>query len=105
LIQIADPDTSSKTAKQEIKMHTKANPYHVHFGSASNFETILTLQQVDSPTGTTELKFETLFANAKDALARQTKARFYLTKNELLGLRDNLDCLLNEIEKQLGGQP
>ena len=62
-------------------MHTKANPYHVQFGSASNFETILTLQQVDSPTGTTELKFDTLFANAKNALARQTKARFYLTKN------------------------
>jgi hypothetical protein len=80
LIQIADPDALSHPAKQEMKMEKQLVQREVRLGSASNFETILTVHELSTPAGTVELKFETIFAGAKDAHARQTKAQFFVTK-------------------------
>lgn len=83
LIQIADPDVLSHPAKQEMKMEKQLVQREVRLGSASNFETILTVRELRSPAGTVELKFETVFAGAKDAQARQTKAQFFVTKRDV----------------------
>ena len=62
----------------------------VRLGSASNFETILTVRELRSPAGTVELKFETVFAGAKDAQARQTKAQFFVDQDGLQSIQDAL---------------
>ena len=62
----------------------------VRLGSASNFETILTVRELSSPAGTVELKFETVFAGAKDAEARQTKAQFFVDQDGLRSIQDAL---------------
>ena len=82
LIQIADPDALSHQAKQEMKMEKQLVQREVRLASASNFETILTVRELSSPAGTVELKFETVFAGAKDAQSRQTKAQFFVTKRD-----------------------
>lgn len=87
LIQIADPDGLSHPAKQEMKMEKQLVQREVRLGSASNFETILTVRELSTPAGTVELKFETIFAGAKDAQARQTKAQFFIDKSDLQNLR------------------
>lgn len=83
LIQIADPDALSYPAKQEMKMEKQLVQREVRLGSASNFETILTVRELSTPADTVELKFETIFAGAKDAQARQTKAQFFVTKRDV----------------------
>jgi hypothetical protein len=55
----------------------------VGLGSASNFETFLTVRELSTPADTVELKFETAFAGAKDPQARQTKAQFFINRNDL----------------------
>ena len=62
----------------------------VRLGSAANFETILTVRELRSPAGTVELKFETVFAGAKDAQARQTKAQFFVDQDGLQSIQDAL---------------
>ncbi len=54
-------------ARQEIRIATTAD-----------FETILTVRELQRPIDTIELKFETVFAGAKDPAARQTKAQFFI---------------------------
>jgi len=83
LIQIADPDALSHPAKQEMKMEKQLVQREVRLASASNFETILTVRELRSPAGTVELKFETVFAGAKDAQARQTKAQFFVAQEDI----------------------
>ena len=90
LIQIADPDTLSHPAKQEMKMEKQLVQREVRLGSAANFETILTVRELRSPAGTVELKFETVFAGAKDAQARQTKAQFFVDQDGLQSIQDAL---------------
>jgi hypothetical protein len=90
LIQIADPDVLSNTAKQEMKMEKQLVQREVRLGSASNFETILTVRELRSPAGTFELKFETAFAGAKDDQARQTKAQFFVGLDGLQSIQDAL---------------
>jgi hypothetical protein len=83
LIQIADPDALSNSAKQEIEMDKQLFNREVRLGSASNFETFLTIRELRTPTDTVELKFETAFAGAKDPQGRQTKAQFFINRNDL----------------------
>ena len=83
LIQIADPDTLSNPAKQEIEMNKQLFHREVRLGSASNFETFLTVLELSTPADMVELKFETVFTGAKDSQARQTKAQFFVTTAEL----------------------
>ena len=83
LIQIADPDALSHPAKQERKMEKQLVQREVRLGSASNFETFLTVRELRTPADTVELKFETAFAGAKDPQARQTKAQFFINRNDL----------------------
>ncbi len=83
LIQIADPDVLSNPAKQEIEMDKQLFHREVRLESASNFETFLTVRELSTPADTVELKFETVFAGAKDPQARQTKAQVFISKNEL----------------------
>jgi hypothetical protein len=83
LIQIADPDALSNSAKQEIQMEKKLFHREVRLGSASNFETFLTVRELSTPADTVELKFETAFAGAKNPQARQTKAQFFINRNDL----------------------
>jgi hypothetical protein len=87
LIQIADPDALSHPAKQEMKMEKQFVQREVRLGSAANFETILTVRELRSPAGTVELKFETVFAGAKDARARQTKAQLFVSQRDLHNIR------------------
>ena len=83
LIQIADPDALSNSAKQEIKMEKQLFCREVRLGSASNFETFITVRELSTPANTVELKFESVFAAAKDPQARQTKAQVFLTRSDL----------------------
>ncbi len=83
LIQIADPDTLSNSAKQEIEMDKQLFHCEVRLASASNFETFLTVRELSTPDDTVELKFETVFAGAKDPQARQIKAQFFINRNDL----------------------
>ena len=80
LIQIADPDTLSHPAKQEMKMEKRFVQHTVCLGSASNFEIILTVRELSAPIETLELKFEAVFTSARDAQARQTKAQFFVDR-------------------------
>lgn len=68
----------------------------VKFGSASKFQTIISVNEVHAPVGNVELKFETLFSKAKDPNARQKKAQFFLTRDELVNLRDELTEFLSQ---------
>lgn len=95
LIQIADPDALSHPAKQEMEMEKQLVQREVRLGSASNFETILTVRELRSPAGTFELKFETVFAGAKDAQARQAKAQFFVDRN---GLQKIQTALLSAVK-------
>ena len=99
LIQIADPDALSHPANQEIKMEKQLVQREVRLGSAPNFETILTVRELRSPAGTVELKFETVFAGAKDAQARQTKAQFFVDQD---GLHSIQKALLSLVEQRQG---
>ena len=99
LIQIADPDALSHQAKQEMKMEKQLVQREVRLGSASNFETILTVRELSTPAGTVELKFETVFAGAKDAQARQTKAQFFVDQD---GLQSIQKALLSLVEQRQG---
>ena len=99
LIQIADPDALSHPAKQEMKMEKRLVQREVRLGSASNFETILTVRELRSLAGTVELKFETVFAGAKDAQARQTKAQFFVDQD---GLQSIQKALLSLVEQRRG---
>ena len=83
MIQLADPDALSNSAKQEIEMNKPVAFREVPIGFASNFETILSVRELQTPADTIELKFETLFANANDPNARQTKAQFFLNRKQL----------------------
>jgi hypothetical protein len=83
LIQIADPDALSNSAKQEIEMDKQLFHREVRIGSVSNFETFLTVRELSTPADTVEFKFETVFAGAKNPQARQTKAEFYINRNAL----------------------
>jgi len=90
LIQIADPDALSNSAKQEIQMEKKLFHREVRLASASNFETFLTVRELSTPDDTVELKFETVFASAKDPQARQTKAQFFVDRDGLQSIQDAL---------------
>ena len=99
LIQIAEPDALSHPAKQEMKMEKQMVQREVRLGSAANFETILTVRELRSPAGTVELKFETVFAGARDAQARQTKAQFFVDQD---GLQSIQKALLSLVEQRQG---
>ena len=90
MIQIADPDALSNSAKQEIEMDKQLFHREVRLGAGSDFETILTVRELCSPAGRVELKFETVFAGAKDAQARQTKAQFFVDRDGLQSIQDAL---------------
>ncbi len=97
LIQIADPDALSNLAKQEIQMEKKLFRREVRLGAASNFETFLTVRELSAPADTVELKFETVFAGAKDSQARQTKAQFFVTTAELTKIGTALTVCKNNL--------
>jgi hypothetical protein len=100
LIQIADPDALSHPAKQEMKMEKQLVQREVRLGSASNFETILTVRELRSPAGTVELKFETVFAGAKNATARQLKAQFFSSKLQLSVLHETLSSITHLFQSE-----
>ena len=97
LIQIADPDALSNSAKQEIEMDKQLFHREVRLASASNFETFLTVRELSTPDDTVELKFETAFAGAKDSQARQTKAQFFVTTAELTKIGTALTFCKNSL--------
>ncbi len=69
----------------------KLGNYEVRVGSCSTYQTIFLARELPSPMGMFELKFETVFAGAKEPQARQTKAQFFVDRG---GLRDFLELLL-----------
>ena len=83
LIQIADPDVLLNPAKQEIEMEKQLATQEIRIANTSNFETILTTRELKIPTDTIELKFDTVFVGAKDPQARQTKAQFFIDRDQL----------------------
>ena len=97
LIQLAAPDALSNSAKQEIEMDKQLFHREVRLGAASNFETFLTVRELSTPADTVELKFETVFAGAKDSQARQTKAQFFVTTAELTKIGTALTVRKNNL--------
>jgi hypothetical protein len=97
LTQIADPDALSNSAKQEIKMEKRLFCREVRLGYASDSETILTVHELRSPTGTIELKLETVFAGAKDAHGRQTMAQFFVDRDGLQKIEKALASVTSSI--------
>ena len=95
MIQIADPDVLLNPAKQEIEMEKQLSRQEVRIASTSNFETILTIRELKIPRNTIELKFDTVFVDAKDPQARQTKAQFFIDRKELLKIHSALSNLVN----------
>ena len=55
----------------------------IRFTTTADFETILTVRELETPNNMVELKFETVFAGAKDPEARQTKAQFFVDRDDL----------------------
>ena len=99
LIQLADPDTLSNPAKQEIKMEKHLTSHEVRLGYASNFKTIVTIRKRPAPEETIELKFDTVFAGAKDPQARQTKAQFFLAQKDLMNFQLALSALIGHVHE------
>ena len=83
MIQLADPDTLSNPAKQEIDMEKQLARQEIRITTTADFETILTVRELETPNNMVELKFETVFAGAKDPEARQTKAQFFIDRDDL----------------------
>ena len=68
----------------------------VRFGLSSKFETIIAISQLRAPASGVEIRVETLFGKARNPLARQTKAQFFLTQAELSELRDEISAFLSQ---------
>lgn len=77
-------------------MQKKPTQHEVRLSTVANFETILTLRQLDAPAGTIELKFETVFAGAKNPQARQTNAQFFIKPSDLNTLQQALASVSND---------
>ena len=78
-----------------MKMETQLVHCEVRLGSAANLETILTVCELRSLDGGVELKFETVFAGAKDAQARQAMAQFFVERSDLQKINRLLEQLKN----------
>lgn len=68
-------------------MQKQRAQHEVRLGTLANFQTILTVRELDTLAGTIELKFETVFAGAKNPHARQTKAQFFINQSDLQSIR------------------
>jgi len=68
----------------------------VRFGNSSKFETIIAIRQLQAPASGVEFRVDTLFGKAKNPLARQTKAQFFLTQEELTELHDEISAFLSQ---------
>ncbi len=86
LIRFADPDASSNPSKQEIEMKKQQADQEIKIAATADFETILTIRELQTPNDLIELKFETVFAGAKDPQSRQIKAQFFIETNQLHGI-------------------
>lgn len=71
----------------------------VKIGSATTFQTIISIKGGHAPNANVELKFETLFGKAKDPLARQTKGQFFVSHSDLMALRDEITEFINQSEQ------
>jgi hypothetical protein len=71
----------------------------VQLGTASNFKTFLTVRQLCSPNNTVELKFETVFVDANDPQARQTKAQFFIDRSGLKNIKCALSVVAEHYER------
>lgn len=87
MIQIADPDALSNSAKQEIEIKMQLNTQEIRIRSTADFETILTIQALQTPADTIGLTFETVFAGAKDPTAKQKQAQFFIKKEDLKNIQ------------------
>lgn len=58
----------------------KSGSTTTRIGLATNHETIVTIKRGAWDRDTIEVRFETLFANAKDPLVRQIKAQFFFKR-------------------------
>ena len=72
----------------------KSGSTTTRLGLATNHETIVTIKRGALDRDTIELRFETLFSGAKDPLARQVKAQFFLSENQLRTLNDDIQSFL-----------
>lgn len=71
----------------------------IRIATTADFETILTVRELETPNNTVELKFETVFAGAKDPEARQTKAQFFVDQDNLQSIQK---ALVSVVEKWHG---
>lgn len=74
-------------------------------GLTTNHETIVTIKRVALDCDTIELRFDTLFAGAKDPLARQVKAQFFLSEDHLFSLNQNIQSFLDADRTKTGQHP
>jgi hypothetical protein len=68
-------------------MKKQQNTQEVRIRSTADFETILTIQALQTPTDTIGLTFETVFAGAKDPTAKQKRAQFFIKKEDLKNIQ------------------
>jgi hypothetical protein len=81
----------------------KSGTTATRIGLAANHETIVTIKRGALDRDTIELRFETLFAGAKDPAARQVKAQFFLSEQQLLTLNQDIRSFLG-VDTQMAGQ-
>jgi hypothetical protein len=101
LIQIADPDSSSNTAKEELEMSeviamtspTSDSIECVLSASDSYIET-LSIQAIGSPPGLVELAIRTQLLSAKNPAEKRVKSRTCIERSRLLDLQQSIGQFL-----------
>lgn len=83
----------------------KSGSTTTRIGLATNHETIVTIKRGALDRDTIELRFETFFAGAKDPLARQIKAQFFLSEDQLFSLNQNIQSFLDAVRTKTGQHP
>ncbi len=80
-------------------MEKQLTRQEIRIATTAGFETILTVRELETPNNTVELKFETVFAGATDSEARQTKAQFFVDRDDLQSIQK---ALLSVVEQRQG---
>ena len=68
-------------------MKMQQNTQEIRIRSTTDFETILTIQALQTPADTIGSTFETVFAVAKDPTATQKQAQFFIKKEDLKNIQ------------------
>jgi hypothetical protein len=106
LIQIADPDSSSNTAKQECEMsemiaspYATANSVECVLSASDRYVETLSLQAIDAQPGLVELVIRTQLLSAKNPAEKRVKSRTCVDQTQLSTLRNAIEQFLLNAEE------